>query len=113
VNFIKVIERAAGLQGRVANREQVQISVTWEQHQVWVELFERWWEQAMRNWCLRKPADATLNFLCELGPAPYGITGEDGYELVDRWEQALILKQRAKELWAKVENDVASRRVTQ
>jgi len=103
--FDKVIERAAGLQGRVANREQVQISITWAQHQVWVEAFESWWEQSMRHWRSRKPANSVLNFLCELGPPPYGITGADGYELVDRWDQALILKQRAKDIWAKIENE--------
>lgn len=99
--FHKVIDRAAGLQGRVANREQVQISVTWEQHQPWVALFEQWWERAMRKWRARKPDGAILNFLCELGPPPYGITGADGYELVDRWEQALILKATAERLWEK------------
>ena len=101
--FDKVIDRTAGLQGRVANREQVQISITWPQHQEWVALFEGWWEQAIRKWRARKPDDAVLNFLCELGPPPYGITGADGYELVDRWEQGLILKDRAQEIWAKVE----------
>lgn len=98
--FFKVIDRAAGLQGRVATREQVQISVTWEQHKPWVSLFESWWLRAMRKWRERKSPDATLNFLCELGPPPYGITGEDGYELVDRWDQALILKATAERLWA-------------
>lgn len=101
--FDKVIDRAAGLQGRIANREQVQISITWPQHQEWVALFEGWWEQAIRTWRARKPDGAVLNFLCELGPPPYGITGADGYELVDRWEQALILKDRARQIWAKVE----------
>jgi len=41
-----------------------------------------------------------MNFLCELGPPPYGITGADGYELVDRWDQGLMLKERARDLWA-------------
>ena len=102
--FLKVVDRAAGLQGRVANREQVQISITWDQHQPWVRLFEGWWLRAMRKWRARKPAEATLNFLCELGPPPYGITGADGYELVDRWEQALILKTTAERLWEHSEN---------
>ena len=97
--FLKVGDRAAGLQGRIANREQVQVSITWAQHQPWVTLFEDWWLRAMRKWRARKPDNARLNFLCELGPPPYGITGADGYELVDRWEQALILKQTAERLW--------------
>ena len=97
--FFKVIDRAAGLQGRVATREQVQISLTFEQHKPWVLLFESWWLRAMRKWRARKPAGAVLNFLCELGPPPYAITGEDGYELVDRWDQALLLKATAERLW--------------
>ena len=97
--FFKVIDRAAGLQGRIANREQIQISVTWPQHQQWVDLFEKWWIRAMSHWRTRKGPNAILNFLCELGPAPYAITGADGYELVDRWEQALILKSTAERLW--------------
>jgi len=103
--FNKVVDRAAGLQGRIASREQVQVSVTWPQHQDWVAQFEVWWERAIRGWRARKPADARLNFLCELGPAPYAITGEDGYELVDRWDQALILKQRIRDIWNRVEAD--------
>lgn len=98
--FHKVVDRAAGLQGRVATREQAQISITWEQHRPWVEQFEAWWQRAMRKWRARKPDDAIMNFLCELGPPPYGITGPDGYELVDRWDQGLMLKERAKALWA-------------
>jgi hypothetical protein len=97
--FHKVVDRAAGLQGRVATREQAQVSITWQQHQPWVEQFEAWWLRAMQKWRARKPDDAILNFLCELGPPPYGITGPDGYELVDRWDQGLMLKQRAKALW--------------
>lgn len=97
--FHKVVDRAAGLQGRVATREQAQISITWEQHRPWVEQFEAWWLRAMQKWRARKPEHAILNFLCELGPPPYGITGPDGYELVDRWEQGLMLKERAKALW--------------
>lgn len=101
--FDKVLDRCAGLQGRVATREQVQVPVTWPQHRPWVELFEGWWEQGMRAWRARHPGGGIMNFLCELGPPPYGITGEDGYELVDRWEQGLILKERAKVLWQATE----------
>lgn len=98
--FHKVVDRAAGLQGRVASREQAQVSITWPQHRPWVELFEAWWLRAMIKWRARKPEGAIMNFLCELGPPPYGITGADGYELVDRWEQGLMLKDRARALWA-------------
>jgi hypothetical protein len=61
----------------------------------------------MRGWRALKPDGAIMNFLCELGPPPYGITGEDGYELVDRWDQALILKDWARAKWAELEAEDA------
>jgi hypothetical protein len=50
-------------------------------------LFMEWWEYTFRSWRHRAPKDATLTFLCELGSTPYAITGSDGYELSDRWEE--------------------------
>ena len=105
--FDKVLARCAGLQGRIATREQVQIAVHWPQHAEWVALFHHWWEDAMRQWRARKPGGAILNFLCELGPPPYGITGEDGTELVDRWDQGLILKDWARAKWAELDAEDA------
>ena len=46
-----------------------------------------WWEYGFRSQRHRAPKDATLTFLCELGPTPYAITGSDGYEPSDRWEE--------------------------
>ena len=98
--FDKVIARCAGLQGRIATREQIQVAVHWRQHEEWAALFHGWWESAMRQWRARKPDGAAMNFLCELGPPPYAIVGEDGHELADRWDQALILKDWAESTWA-------------
>ena len=56
----------------------------------------RWWRQ-------RSGPDERLLFLCELGPPPYGITGADGYEITDRWEEALLIKGWAEEIWSNLE----------
>jgi hypothetical protein len=70
-------------------------------------LFLRWWEAGFRQWRMRSESDATLNFLCELGPPEYAMTGADGYELSDRWEEALALRDHARAIWAKLESETA------
>jgi hypothetical protein len=44
-----------------------------------------------------------LTFLCELGPPPYAITGPDGAEISDRWQEALLMKGMIRELWRRIE----------
>lgn len=63
----------------------------------------QWWEYGIRSWRRRAPPDATLTFLCELGPKEYAITGADGYEMSDRWEEAQMLKDMIRKLWDKIE----------
>lgn len=98
-----VLRRADAFQGRVASREQVQLPIGFPQHRDWFELFLGWWEEGFRLWRARAAADATLNFLCELGPKEYAITGADGFELSDRWQDALTIKARVAELWQGLE----------
>ncbi len=71
----------------------------------WADLFTGWWEYGIRSWRRRAPKDATLTFLCELGPKEYAITGADGYELSDRWQEALMLKSMIRDLWSRIEQE--------
>jgi len=98
-----ILDRSDCFQGRVASREQVQVAINFPQHQEWVEIFRGWWKQGMREWRCRNPADETLVFLCELGPPPYAITDGDQRELSDRWEEALQIRNWAREIWGELE----------
>lgn len=96
-----VLKRSESFQGRVATREQIQVSVKYPQHQEWYALFKSWWREGFHHWLDRHGPEAKDNciFLCELGPPCYGITGSDGYELVDRWEEAQIIKSDVEAIW--------------
>ncbi len=104
----RILHRAGSFQGRVASRQQIQLPLGFPQHQKWLGLFLRWWEAGFREWRKRSGPDATLNFLCELGPPEYAMTGADGYELSDRWQEALVLRDHARAIWAKLESEGAS-----
>jgi len=98
--FTRIIERTDCMNGRIASREQVQVPLSFPQHQTWVDLFRNWWLQGLRAWRSRAHDEATFIFLCELGPPPYAMTGADGRELSDRWEEALLMRQWVEEAWA-------------
>lgn len=96
----RYLQRSESFQGRVASAEQIQIQLEFPQHQKWFELFKFWWAEGFEHWQTRHAGtDDRCVFMCELGPPPYAITGSDGYELSDRWEEALMLKATAEELW--------------
>ena len=99
----RILDNTWGVHGRVASREQVQVSITFPQHQDWVGLFMGWWEYGIRSWRKRAGPDAVFTFLCELGPPPYAITGADGFELSDRWQESLLMKDMIRALWARIE----------
>jgi hypothetical protein len=98
----RILDHSWGIHGRIASREQVQVSLGFPQHQGWVGLFMDWWEYAIRSWRKRAGPDAVLTFLCELGPPPYAITGPDGTELSDRWQDALVMKEMIRALWQRI-----------
>ncbi len=100
-----ILQRSDCFQGRVASREQVQVQIDFPQHQQWVEIFRAWWKEGMRGWRKRNDDDATLAFLCELGPPPYAITDAQQNELSDRWQESLTIRDWARTIWSELESE--------
>ena len=100
-----ILDRSDCFQGRIATREQVQVPIDFPQHQQWVDIFKRWWKYGMRQWRERNADDATLVFLCELGPPPYAITDGDQRELSDRWQESLQIREWVLEIWRELGGD--------
>jgi hypothetical protein len=99
----RVLDRSWAFHGRVASREQVQIQTSFPHHRGWLDVFLAWWERGFASWLERAPQAASLVFTPELGPPEwYAITGPDGQEMSDRWEEALQLKEHARAIWARV-----------
>lgn len=104
VHIGQILQRSDCFQGRVANREQVQVQIGFPQHQAWVEQFKAWWREGMCYWRERNADDATLVFLCELGPPPYAMTDSRQRELSDRWQEALTIRGWAEAIWADLQS---------
>jgi hypothetical protein len=98
----RILERSDCFQGRIANREQIQVQIGFPQHQAWVEQFREWWRDGIALWRARSGQDATLVFLCELGPPPYAMTDADQAELSDRWQEALTIRGWVEQTWAEL-----------
>ncbi|TNF84692.1 sugar phosphate isomerase/epimerase [Pseudomonas sp. ICMP22404] len=95
----RILRHSWGFHGRVSNGEQVQVPLSFAQHRSWLERFLGWWRYGIEDWLARPNSPASLSFTCELGPPPYAITGADGRDVSDRWEEALMLKQWMREVW--------------
>jgi hypothetical protein len=95
----RILDRSEAMHGRVASREQVQIPFRFPQHRIWLDLFLDWWEEGFRRWLARATGERPMAFTVELGPPPYAITGPDGAELSDRWDEAVLLKDLVRERW--------------
>ena len=101
----KILERSDCFQGRVANREQIQIAIDFPQHQEWVDQFQDWWREGITLWRERNHDQAELVFLCELGPRPYAITDKNQEELSNRWEEALKIRVYIEDVWSEIDKD--------
>jgi hypothetical protein len=95
----RILDNAWAFHGRVASREQVQIEISFAHHQGWYDLFLGWWKYGFESWRKRASPDQTVAFVCELGPKPYAISGPDGNDQSDRWAEALMMKDRIRQLW--------------
>jgi hypothetical protein len=97
----RILDNCRAFHGRVASREQVQIEISFPHHRIWVDLFLNWWRYGFESWRKRAGADDELVFTCELGPKPYAITGRDGNDTTDRWEESLMMREMILDLWQK------------
>ena len=114
--IIEIIENPHGHAGMVplvpgqiveqtGGNEQIQVQVEFPQHQKWVKQFRDWWREGMSMWRERNGKDATLIYLCELGPPPYAITDAHGLELSDRWNEALVIRGWVEQIWEQLNGD--------
>jgi hypothetical protein len=95
----RILARSDCFQGRISNREQIQVQIDFPQHQSWVEQFRSWWRDGIEMWRARNDCNATLMFLCELGPPPYAMTDANQAELSDRWQEALKIRRWVERIW--------------
>ena len=98
--FATILERSDSFQGRISSNQQIQIALDFPQHRDWVMQYRQWWSQGIEGWARRQQADATLNFLVELGPPAYAITGPDQRELSDRWLEGLQIREWVEAIWS-------------
>ena len=95
----RIIDNCWAFHGRVASREQVQIEISFPHHQEWLDIFLDWWQYGFASGRRRASPDDSLAFVCELGPKPYAITGRDGNDTTDRWEEALLMREHVRKVW--------------
>jgi hypothetical protein len=96
----RILDRAEAFHGRVASAEQIQLDIAFSHNRPWLEQFTAWWRYGFAAWRARHGEGGDLTFLCELGAAPYAMTGADGIDIGDRWRDSLDLMRIARRIWA-------------
>jgi hypothetical protein len=95
-----ILARAGSVQGRIASRCQVQIPLHYPSSEPWIALTRRWWRQGFAALLEGRGADRMgepVTFVTELGTTPYALTDAAGMEVTDRWAEAQLLIQWARE----------------
>lgn len=105
--FDELLRRTSCIHARVSNGEQVQVDVGPNGEHPMFGHFKRWWLKGMGYWLRETQPGDVFPFVTELGPPDYAITrSRDSFgqreEISDRWQQALLLKNTAEELWAEL-----------
>jgi sugar phosphate isomerase/epimerase len=110
-HFDRLLARSSGIHARVSSGEQVQVDVGVDGDHPMVEHFTRWWRKGMVQWLKHARPGDLFPFCCELGPPKYyAITHQDKqgqeHEVSDRWQQALLFKRIAEELWKQAQDSL-------
>ncbi|MGG1663128.1 sugar phosphate isomerase/epimerase family protein [Brevibacillus sp. NRS-1366] len=106
--FQLLLQRTSCIHGRISNGEQIQVDIGPNGEHPIAGRYLAWWKQGMMNWRSEARPGEILPFVCELGPIPYAIA-QEGYseakqqEISNRWEQSLLLKRLAEEVWESVD----------
>ena len=103
--FDELLKRAAMLDGRVSNGEQVQIDMGAGADNSYAKYFFELWKRAMVHWLKDAKTGDEFIFRVELGPPNYSIRDLSGREISDRWEQAKAMKAMVEKIWNEAVNE--------
>jgi sugar phosphate isomerase/epimerase len=108
--FDELLKRTSSIHARVSNGQQIQVDIGPKGEHFMTDHFSRWWKNGIIYWLQSaKPGDV-LPFVCEIGPPTYAISKHEyinlqGEELSDRWEQGILFKKIAEDLWNQVSKE--------
>jgi sugar phosphate isomerase/epimerase len=107
--FEELLKRTSSIHGRVTNGQQIQIDIGDGEHPR-ATPFKNWWEKGMRYWLQQAKDGDVFPFVCEIGHhytmTPSGLPSKhsDEEKLTDRWQQSLVFKRIAENIWDNIRN---------